>query len=522
MNLTRVERIDIIAFAYIAIYFIIGIFTLTSFPLVFTDEPWLSEPSYNFIKNGTMRMMSFPNYGNELVHNGIIFMLLNVITIWLFGFTLFAVRLFPFLFFIGSLLVLYLLLRKLFDKKLALPIMVLVSIHPFTVNASRLMRTEVFVFFFFLFGIYIIHNGWKEDCKKMFIAGLVCSLAILNHLVGLFSLMAGLVIAAIHFPPNSQEGRKKLLYFIIGTVPALAVFSLNLYSNFPFYRTMGSSEGLFSMDLISKLLAFASYLLKGFDFSLRPSFQTITLIIILFISFLGVLRMPRDMKKFYLGLASAFIIVSLFLFALSHNTRLYLVYFLILGILVLLIPIFYFDSGRKAFLAISLALGSFFIYQDLLWINYFRGADYLSFEKELREPIPAGSRVVGKINFRLSFPDCEYYAAEDMSKYIKRGLGDFEGYIKKYKIEYIIYDYSWAYQSSIGNTDGHGTPFEKTMEFLEKKTDLIANINERYYSNKFGPAQASHAHLPFYNLVELGGNGSPNETYWTRIYRVRN
>lgn len=66
----------------------------------------------------------------------------------------------------------------------------------------------------------------------------------------------------------------------------------------------------------------------------------------------------------------------------------------------------------------------------LLWVDCFRKADYAGYERRLRDTIPAGSKVVGKINFRLSFADCDYYAAEDLSKFIKKGLGNFEDYIK--------------------------------------------------------------------------------------------
>lgn len=510
--------VDTIALVYIAAYLVIGIATLSHFPLVFVDEPWLAEPSYNFLKNGSMRMMSFPNYGNETTHIGTIFMILNVATVWLFGFNAFAIRLFPFLFSIGSLSLLYLLIKKLFNVKLALSVMVLASLHPFAVNASRLMRAEVFVIFFLLLGMYIIHG--EASRKNMSIAGLVFSLALLNHLVGLLSVAAGFVIAAIYFPPFSKEGREKLLYYMLGAALPVFIFCVNLYSNFAFYKTMGSRDGLFSTGLSTMLKSYSVYLIDGFD---MPLVQGVPIVVtsIIVLSIIGISRMPQDKRRHYLGLASVFVTINLFLFALSHYTRMYLVYLLIPGLIAALIPIYYLGRRRMAFITVSLALGAFFLYKDFLWINYFRGADYAVFEARLREAVPAGSKVIGKINFRLSFPDSDYYAAEDMSKFINKGLGSFEDYIKKYDIDYIIYDYAWDCQSSKGNTDGHGTPYKETIGFLRNKAELVTEIRESFYSNRFGPAYASHALMPYYNLVELGKRGGPGETYWTRIYRMK-
>lgn len=511
--------VDKIALAYIALYLLIGISTISSFPLVFVDEPWLAEPSYNFIKNGSMRMMSFPNYGNETTHIGTIFMMLNVAVIWALGFNVFAVRLLPFIFFIGSLSVIYLLLRRLFDGKLALAVMVLASIHPFTVNASRLLRAESFVILFLLLGIHTMRLNEEASRKRVFLAGLVFSLSLLNHLAGLLSIFAGLVIITMYYPPFSKEGRIKFFYYMLGAAPALLIFCINLYSNFPFYKAMGSSDGLFSKDLSTMLKAYAAYLINGYDMPLLYGIPIAAFIGVL--TFISFRRMPQGWKKPYIGLASVFISINIFIFALSHYTRMYLVYLLIPGLFALLIPVYHLDRGRRIFIALSLALGSFFLYQDFLWIDYFRKANYAGYERRLREAIPAGSKVIGKINFRLSFADCDYYAAEDLSKFIKKGLGKFEDYLKKYDIDYIVYDYAWDYQSSIGNTDGHGTPHEETLEFLNNKAELVSEIRESYYSNRFGPANASHVLIPYFNLIELGRRNRPDATYWTRIYKIK-
>ena len=151
----RFSPLDIAAASYIVCYFIVGLCTISVFPLVALDEPWIGETSLNLLKSGTISTSSFPYYVNDLSIFGNPLVLLNAFSIWIFGFNIFALRFFSLFLFICSSALLYLTLKKLFSQKVGLTLVILFSLHPFAINMSRLARSESAIVFFIFFGIYL-------------------------------------------------------------------------------------------------------------------------------------------------------------------------------------------------------------------------------------------------------------------------------------------------------------------------------------------------------------------------------
>lgn len=492
---------------YVTFYFIVGLLTLGSFPTIFMDEPWLGEAAYNFAINGSPHEISGPYFANSISWFGNPFIMLNSLAVKVLGFNIFALRLTSFLFFIGSLILLYLILKKVFNIAVASIVVILYSIHPFAVNASRLARFESSIIFFFLLGLYLLFNFKEKQPKRALLLGFVFSLPGIIHIPGLFSGIVGLILL-YYFHKCS----KSVFYYILGAIPNALIFIYNFKNNYNFYIGYGESNNTFNLSL-EQIKAYLAYLPDGFDFF------TYIIIAVAVLAVPGFIKLWSDkpLRKYYIGFISSFLVIYLWIFILSHPSRFYLVYFLLIGMVLILTPLYF--GNKIIFLAISLFLGSFFIYQDHLWADYFKGADYSFYEKELRKTIPQNSNVLGKINYRLSFVDCNYFALEDFTVFIKDG-GQFKDYIKKYKIQYIVYDYAWDYQS-ITKNNSHGTPYKETQDFLQNNTSLIYIFNDRFFSNRFGPVEENHIFLPYYNLIDVASRKKiDHEMYWTKIYKV--
>lgn len=502
-----------IMITYIFIYFIIGLFTISSFPMIFTDEPWLGERAYNLIAEGSLKQTSFPYSQNYMSFYGDIFLLFNALAIKLFGYNIFALRLFPLIFFTSSLVLLYLLLTKIFNNKIGFVSVVLLSIHPFAINASRISRKESVIIFFILLGMYLYFT-FKDDMKpkKLFFLGLIFSIPILSHAFGAVSILIGFILLIFNLQPKWKQALKESIYYLLGTLPVLLLFLYNFINNKRFYLEHAKLKGTFANSLLLKVKNHILYLHDGFDLSLFHNWYLTFILILGILAIVGYKKnMSPQSKKGYIPFMVIFVVVNIFLLLLSNFSRLYLIYILLFGLLLLIIPLYYLDKKKIILSVIILSLGTLFIYQDYLWVNYYKDLNYKSFESSLKQSIPLNSNVLGKINYQLSFTHCKYFATEDLNEFLSSG-GNFKDYIDKYNIQYIIYDYSWDYYQ---NSD-------EIRSYLKNNAMLISTTEDKYYSNRIGPPDANHINLPYFNLIDIAQkNRIADKEYWTKVYKIK-
>ncbi len=476
---------------YVLFYMALTIVTI-DFPPVFIDEPWLGEVSFNLVQNGELKTTSFPYSQNYMLWLGNLFILMNALSVKVFGFNIFALRLFSVLFFGGSMFLLYSILKKLFNEMLAFTFVIVFSLSPFTVNMARMVRPESFIVFLFLLGLYLVFTFDKSKPKKAMLLGLIFSLPGLIHIVGLFTGVIGFILLLKH--------PKALLYYILGAVPSGAIFIYKLNGNLEFYVNHGQKTGTFEISLI-KVQKYLAFLYQGFDVT------SYLIIFFMLLAIPGIIKIYKQKQIWcnYQIFFISFMTLAVLIFVIFNLSRLYLVYFLLFLLVLLLVPLYQYK--KSVFLTASLTLSLLFIYQNVLWFNYFKTADYGLYEQELRKVIPQNSSVLGKINYKLSFPDGKYFASEDLIYFIEDG-GSVKEYIDRYNIGYIVYDYAWDYQNEIRN-------------YLANNTQLIYAFNEKFYSNRLGPTGSMHIWLPYYNLIEVSSSNQMDKAmYWTKVYKI--
>ncbi len=511
---------EVCAWLYIALYCVVGLSTLHQLPPVFIDEPWFAESSYSVVERGTFERTSFPFRYGDASFAGNIFLFLNAIPIKIIGFHLYSIRIVTFLCFTATLCLLFMLLRRLFSSSVAFSMVMLISLCPHMINMSRIARPEGMILFFGSLALYVFFL-YKDDPSgpKQGLIGLLFAAPALIHPYGVAFAVIGGTLISLNMFRKKQLSLKQFCYYFSGALCPLLFFTYRLKVNMSLYSGFAAGKGTFSKGLLDKTSEFIRYYSDIYIVSSHIALLS-ALLLIIALSLIGMMRLRKSQKdhfQYYIFFLSAFVILAGFICFLAHYSRFYSAYMSFFGLLVLFIPVLMLP--KKLSCAVTFVACAFFLYLDVAWCSYFKSVNYDAYEKKLTSVIPDGSKVLGKINYRLSFPGFNYFAAEDIIQFCNAG-GRFADYIHSYGIQYIIYDYAWNSQSLKGNKD-HGTPYQETIRFLDSHAELIGTIEDNYYSNRFGKPGYEHVGLPYVNLLDVTSKSDiSNALYWAKIYKV--
>lgn len=175
---------ETVLIAYIICYFIISLYTLTKFPFVHSDEPWLSGLTRNMMETGNLGITeTFYNLKPRFPHGiKILFHLLQMPFLVIFGYNVFSFRLLSLVFACMSLILFYVLLKFVFCRKDRegtnwYPLLgtILLSVDVQFIYASHFARQEIILVFIMIFAIYALLK------KKTIAAAVATGLAIGIH-----------------------------------------------------------------------------------------------------------------------------------------------------------------------------------------------------------------------------------------------------------------------------------------------------------------------------------------------------
>ena len=422
----------------------------------------------------------------------------------------------------------------------------MVSIHPFFYNCAHLYRQEIVVLSLLSLGLYLlVKSQERPSFLKFFGAGLVVALPVLSHPYGVISILIGtgyfgLIMRRIGYRKFSMSEHysalphyrfiiksisiNEVIGFFSGIVSVMLLFTYHLYINQDFFIYAASNMSMLEKYTFSMRV---SHLIEVYMTYADMSYGKIEFVILnILVVILCILSLFRIVKRgpgmdYSLGIiVNLFCFIGLILFFLVvyRVSRFYMVYLLVSFVL-FFVPLLYYTVKKWVFYGIIGLFCLFSIIRDYQWLGYFQGADYHSYSKEMKKPIPDGATVLGKINYRLSFEKNKYYAADDFLFFIKDGY-PFVEYLNRYSIDYIILDYAWYRQGMKGNAD-HGFYGKEFEVFLNKNAILVHQFYDSFYSNRFGVDGKEHVLLPYGNLLDICTNHSvKDKKYWTKIYKI--
>lgn len=174
-----------LAIVLIFAYVIINLVTLTKFPFVHSDEPWLSGLSRNILEKGDYSVTeSFFDLKARYPHAiKIIFHTIQIIFIKLMGYSIFTFRFISLIFGILSLVFMYKLCKLIFSSKFsAWTATVLLALDVQFIYASHFARQEIIILFILLLGLwYKFKHNENLSLKHDLILGCIVGLSIGIH-----------------------------------------------------------------------------------------------------------------------------------------------------------------------------------------------------------------------------------------------------------------------------------------------------------------------------------------------------
>ncbi len=503
---------------YTILYGGLSLTTLSTFPLVHSDEAWLAGLTHSMMAKGSVfttesffdLMPRTPHLIKVFYHG------LQMPLISLFGYTIFSVRILSFIALLATIIILYLWLDQNNEKKiLNLLILIFITSHIQIIYASHFARQEMVLITLLMLCIFL----YQEDNNKVLGLGLTLGLSIGIH-PNSFIIAAMVGILILKDTLIKKLSLKRLIHFIL-TIGffALIFAGISLIMNpnfiseyFQYGQTLGVDAGP-----VSRLMNFRDFYLKVF-YQITGTYYipninyiliigySLVLLHIAIIPFTLIIR--RSYKKdiinylsswpFNLALMTVAFNIALFIIGRYNTTSIvFLVFILLLLTGQSLVSLKdYLPKKEISFLKLSLSLPSslisliliFFILLNIkvVYEDYqaIAGSDYNRYQDQLRTAIPENAIILGNLSSGFVFKDQVFYDIRNIAFLGDQSISD---YIKDRGINTIIYyeEYDYIHRNPMWTIlYGDDDYYYELNQFLQKNTTLKASFEDAFYGSR--------------------------------------
>lgn len=480
----------------ILLYILLNLATLTRFPLMHSDESWLSGLSRHILITGDWAGTEpFFDLKPRNPHAlKLIFHSLQMLVIKLFGYTLFNMRLLSLVFGLATLYFFYRLCRLVLPtQKWALWTCLLVGIDIQFIYASHFGRQEIILLWIMVFGIYFyFKNLPAHHYRHDLILGALAGVSMGIHPNGLIIM---LVFSGIYLSQllHKKINLRSLLILGLGyAIPVLCFIFLSFRLDVNFlsnYFTYGQEQfkvlSPFPTRLVRLALFFkAIFLRQGGTYYLPEiRIQSILLTIIVLLDLLTFRHNRRKERKSppsWLIASFTGIILGLIVIGRYNPTSIVLttpLIYLLIGFSLANIPIEY-----VKIIAPLLALTIFL--STLSNIYPYLKYDYNSYLGKITAVVSPDRKVLASLNTEYAFEDGKLLDMRNLS-FLKRQGMTFAEYISRNQIEYIIYpeglDFIYRNRPKWNGIYGHLPYYREMQLFLTEKSCLISTIEAPAY-----------------------------------------
>ena len=267
MRAVRKERLWL--FGFLLLWFCLNLLFLARYPLVHSDEAWLGGLTRNMLSQGSLRVTEpFFDLKPRFPHAiKILFHLLQMPLIAVFGYSVYALRLLSLIFGALSLYMVYRCLREATQFPLALALTAALSVNGQFIQASHTARQEIILLFLLLWCAYILLKNRHGITERT-----AAYLAVLTGLgVGLHpnSLLiafgCGFAMLLIMLTNRKFAWKPLLIYIGITGGVALVFVGISLWFDggfIPHWLTYGDTEFELLVPVSDKLGGLFSYLAR--------------------------------------------------------------------------------------------------------------------------------------------------------------------------------------------------------------------------------------------------------------------
>ena len=517
---------ETVLIAYIICYFIISLYTLTKFPFVHSDEPWLSGLTRNMLETGNLGITeTFYNLKPRFPHGiKILFHLLQMPFMIIFGYHVFSFRLLSLFFACMSLIMFYVLLKFIFDRKDSegrnwYPLLgtMLLSADVQFIYAGHFARQEILLIFCMIFAIYALLKN------KIVAAAVVTGLAIGLHpnsfLIGTMCLVllvpfgAGKVNSQIGaVKVHSQIGGGKVnpqdrlkawkpfaLYTGITGIFAVIFIGISLFFDRDFmkhYLAYGDSEFDIGAPLTNKL-AEVPYFIEKIWYRVSGTYYVpeikLELVLfglaLIFAVIMIVLNQKCDRKEILFTLKGLTgLVVGMIIIGRYNQTSILFVFPLFFLLLLLVI-----QSGFRLLvpgrvwqrnvtvLLLTLCLGASSYINIKPWMAY----SYEDYIGEISKTVEPDDKVLANLNSEYYFDNGKLLDYRNLS-FLKENNRTVAEYIEENDIEYIILseelDFIYSQRPVWNMIYGNLRYMDELNAYTREKCVLVDSFKNKVYS----------------------------------------
>lgn len=483
--------------AIIALYIAISLATLTRFPFVHSDEPWLSGLSRNIMEKGDYSVTEdFFDLKERHPHAiKIIFHTIQILFMKIMGYNIFTFRLISLCF---GLLTLYFTYRLgtvvLGTQRGALAAAALLAVDVQFIYASHFARQEIIILFLLVLGMwYKLKNAEASSLKHDAVVGVIIGLAIGIHPNSfIISLPFGLIYLYEILILKRRRLRSLITY--VSTVACFALFfvSLSLYFDPNFitnYSKYGNSFDVF--DPITSKLGEVKYFYLKLFYGVSGTYYTPDIRFQFFLFGAALIISAYKLIKGRSISGSQGRIMAILLALLAVNSGIIIIGRFNQTSIVFLFPLFYLlvayameglsSRYRQAVTAILFAALVFFTVSNYM---EFRDNSYSSYLAEFSRTIAAKDKTLGNLNSEYYFDNGSLYDYRNL-EFLKDNNISFAEYIRKNNIKYIIYseelDLIHELRPKWDGIYGPMDYYDDMKAFLEKSCTLVHEFTDSYY-----------------------------------------
>jgi len=480
----------------IAIYFILSLSTLTSFPFVHSDEAWLSGLSRNIALHQDFSVTEpfFDLFERQPHALKILFHSIQIIFFKLLGYNIFSFRLISFVFGILTLYLFFKLsLKILKNSLLAIAATLILAVNVQFVYASHLARQEILILFFMVWSFYFYNKNldihhYQHDIVTAGIIGISIGIHPNSFIISLP--LAFLYV--YHIATKKLKLRNLLLFGLILFVFALIFIALSKSLNPNFisdYAKYGKSMGVLQ-TLSAKLGELKYYYLKlfyqvsGTYYTPKIRFELILFGFILIASFLRLLLTPNRMERQQLTillLAIAAVNTGIFLIGRYNPTS---IIFQIPFFIILLVQlILTFKKGNQMLIIISILV--IFSFNTIFNALPYLHRSYSNYLANISSSVSKDAIVLANLNTEYYFNNGNLYDFRNLD-FLQDNNLDFNQYIKTHNIAFIIYpeemDVIFRERPVWNGMYGNLYPYYEDMQtFLNQNCLLISEFTDKTY-----------------------------------------
>lgn len=473
---------------YLGAYFILNLLFLSMFPMMHSDESWLSGLTRAMMTNGPGTTEPFFDLMPRFPHAiKLLFHALQMPFITVFGYNLFAVRLISLLFGTATLYMFYRLCARMFGSSLkALVMTAILSLDVQFIYASHFARQDIII----TFGIvavtnYITAHAEYWSYKRDIAMGIIVGLFIGFHPN---SLMVALTAGALYvYYITVKRIRLMSLALLVGVVAALAGVFIGISYAFdplflPHYFKYGSTLGV-NMSLIEKMRYFPGYFIKLLT-RISGTYYTppVQPQLILFGIGAATSAVLTFWKRGVLRPLLPLLAVCIGIIVIGRYSQPAVILLFPLGWLVVFHLAEYLPRiGRIIVYGVLCAV---MLINSLIAIIPYLNTDYRDYLDDINASVPTGSRTLANLNAEYAF-DCGDVLDVRNLQYLEDNDLDFEQYVRSQGIEYIVYaeemDYIYKNRPIWNIIYGNVVPYYDDMQtFLQDECTDVASFTSPY------------------------------------------